>query len=112
MTTTEKRTLAAWMHELAQGDPKPLDGNTPRRHGLVVIPESPGRLIEIDEETYWWFLEVLPPHYFDGNRFCFAEGFTPFHFFFRRGTRYFVRLLTWEETHAFCLLAQVPPPGR
>jgi hypothetical protein len=112
MTTTDTTTLTQVMQELTRPEARPLDENTPRRHGLVLIPETPGPVIEIDEETYWHYLEILPPYYFDGNRFCFAEGIVPFHLFFKRGKRYFVRLLTWEETCRLCQLADVPSPGR
>lgn len=112
MTTMTNQTLAQFIREVMQPNPEPLDEDGPRHHGLVPIPESAGRVVEIDEETYWWFLEVLPPYYMEGNRFCFAEGFVPFHFFFMRGERYFVRLLTWDETRTFCRLADVPLPGR
>ena len=62
----------------------------------------PGRINEITEETYWYFLEVLPPRIFNGNEFCFAEGDEPLRLFWHCRGRYFCRQLTWEETYRVC----------
>ena len=64
-----------------------------------------GPIAEVDEETFWHFLEVLPPKWIDGDAFCFAEGMEPFRLFWQDGTHYFCRQLTWDETHRFCDLA-------
>jgi len=40
-------------------------------------------LSEIDEEAYFWFLEVLPPRIMTGSFFCFAEGMEPFRLFWK-----------------------------
>jgi hypothetical protein len=36
--------------------------------------ESASGPVEIDEKTYWYFLETLPPRFMRENYFCFAEG--------------------------------------
>jgi hypothetical protein len=57
---------------------------------------------EINEETYWYFLEVLPPKWFNGNLFAFAEGQEPIRLHWRNRKRYFCRQLTQEQTDRFC----------
>jgi|GEM_PF-785060 len=69
---------------------------------------SPGRTEEVSKKVYWYFLEVLTPKYMDGFNFCFAEGMEPLRLFWDRGDRYFCRQLTWDETEAFCRLANMP----
>lgn len=68
----------------------------------------PGRINEIGEGTYWYFLEVLPPKLFNGNQFCFAEGDEPLRLFWRQHGRYFCRQLTREETENVCDLSGLP----
>ena len=68
----------------------------------------PGRINEITEVTYWYFLEVLPPRIFNGNEFCFAEGEEPLRLFWHCRGRYFCRQLTWEETHRICDASGLP----
>jgi hypothetical protein len=67
-----------------------------------------GRIAEVDEETYWHFLEVLPPRYVDERFFCFAEGMEPLRLFWREGRRYFTRQLNWQQTYRLCDLAEIP----
>ena len=75
---------------------------------LIQRISVPGRINEITEETYWYFLEVLPPRLFNGNRFCFAEGDEPLRLFWSRTGRYFCRQLTREETHRVCDASGLP----
>ena len=72
----------------------------------------PGRITEVTEEDWYYWLEVLPPHYLNGSHFCFAEGAEEFRFFWRdKATeRYLTRQLTWEETVLFCRLARINIP--
>jgi hypothetical protein len=69
-----------------------------------------GRVCEIDEETYDWFLECLPPKWM-GSGFAFAEGAEPLKLFWKQKGRFFVRQLTWDETRTFCRLAKIPIPS-
>lgn len=69
-----------------------------------------GRIAEIDEETFLYFLEVLPPKHQRGGLFAFAEGAEALQLFWRNGDRYFCRQLTWEETQEYCRLARIPLP--
>jgi hypothetical protein len=68
----------------------------------------PGRIAEVSEETYWHFLEVLPPRFIQGRYFCFAEGLEPLRLFWQASDRYFTRQLTWQETKVFCRAARIP----
>lgn len=70
----------------------------------------PAKIAAIDEETYWYFLEVLPPKYQRGSLFAFAEGAEPLRLFWQRGEDYFCRQLTWDETKEFCRLACISLP--
>jgi hypothetical protein len=54
-----------------------------------------GRIAEISEEVWFYFLEVLPPKLIYDNWFCFAEGHEPLKLFWRRLDRFYVRQLTW-----------------
>ncbi len=107
MMTSAIQTLTEYLQDLTKGEPatRPAPGETWKRtmRRIAVFGET----AEVDEQTYWHFLEVLPPQWMDGDTFtfCFAEGMEPLRLFWRRGERYFCRRLTWEETHAFCDLA-------
>ncbi|RUL84589.1 hypothetical protein [Tautonia sociabilis] len=72
---------------------------------LRLINAEPGQIIAVDEETYWEFLEVLPPRWQAGGQFCFAEGSEAFIYFWRTGEEHFARRLTDEETDTVCRLA-------
>lgn len=69
-----------------------------------------GRVAQVSEEQYSYWLEVLPPRWMQGSHFCFAEGAEALTLFWRDGNRYFGRQLTWAETVAFCRLARIPLP--
>ena len=69
-----------------------------------------GLIHEVDEETYNWFLECLPPKWQSGGCYTFAEGAEPLKLFWRRDGRFFVRPLTDQETNEFCRLARIPVP--
>jgi Protein of unknown function (DUF1419) len=71
-----------------------------------------GRIVEIAEDEFGYWLEVLPPHWMRCSQFCFAEGAEAFRFFWRdrHAKRYLCRQLTWEETIQFCELAGLPIP--
>lgn len=77
---------------------------------LIQRISVPGQIAAIDEETFTYFLEVLPPKYQCGGLFAFAEGQEPLRLFWRRAQQHFVRQLTWEETATFCRLACIPLP--
>ena len=66
-----------------------------------------GQVCEIDEKTYWYYLELLPPRWIDGNWFAFGEGAGRFRLFWQVKDTYFARELTDEETRTFCELGHV-----
>ena len=71
----------------------------------------PGRISEVTEEQYDYWLEVLPPKYMSGSLFGFAEGAEALRLCWQdRDGRYWMRQLTDEETVMFCRLALIPVP--
>ena len=65
----------------------------------------------IEEATYRYFLEVLPPHYQADGVFAFAEGREPLRVFIYSYGCYYARQLTWQETEEFCAAAHIPLPS-
>lgn len=78
---------------------------------LIDRISAPAKMSDIDEETYWYFLEVLPPKFVNGSVFAFAEGAEPLQLFWRRGDQHFCRQLSWDETKQFCTLAHIDLPS-
>jgi hypothetical protein len=76
---------------------------------LIARISAPGRAAEVTEETYGYFLDVLPPRWL-GEGFMFAEGAEALRYFWKANGRYYCRQLTWDETGAFCAVAGVPVP--
>jgi hypothetical protein len=70
----------------------------------------PGTVAQVDEETYFYFLEVLPPKLQRWSLFAFAEGAEPLRLFWAKDEGFFCRQLTWDETQTFCRLARIPLP--
>ena len=68
----------------------------------------PGRIAEITEETWFYFLEVLPPKLHFGNAYAFAEGVEPLRIFWRRNGKHYGRQLTQGETDRVCELTGLP----
>ena len=66
------------------------------------------RIAQITEETWYWFLEVLPPKLHGGSWFAFAEGQEPLKIFCRQRGQHFCRQLTWEETWRVCEASGLP----
>ncbi len=64
-----------------------------------------GKIAQIDEKTFWYFLELLPPRWIDGDWFAFGVGSGPFRLFWQVKDTYFVRELTDAETRTFCELS-------
>jgi hypothetical protein len=73
---------------------------------------QPGRLTQIDEETYRHHLEVLPPQYQGSDFFAAFDPYvpSPLRLFFRGPVQCFCRQLTEEETRAFCEAAGIGLP--
>lgn len=72
---------------------------------------KPGTVAEVDEATYFYYLEALPPQFMSGGAFGFAEGAEPYLLFWCLAARYFVRQLTWDETVLLARSLRIPTPG-
>jgi len=92
-------TLWAFIETLVTSDPVPVTDDPPWF--------EPGQVCQIDEKTYWHFLELLPPRWMDGNWFAFGEGSGQFRLFWQTQDGYFARELTDGETQTFCELSGV-----
>ncbi len=102
-------TLAEFLTQLRTGDPVPM---APWEGSEELIPRvaqaEPGSILAIDEETFFYYLEVLPPRFQRGGEFCFAEGSGSFLYFWKSSKDvYYARPLSDEETDTFCRLAKV-----
>ncbi len=102
-------TLAAFIAALRAAAivPRPPDEDWGE---MIRRTRDPGRVCEIDEETYDWFLECLPPKYQNGGLFAFAEGAEAIRLFWQIRDTFFCRQLTWDETKEFCRLARISLP--
>jgi hypothetical protein len=102
-------TLPDFLTQLKLGEPVPM---APWEGSEELIPRvaqaGPGSLLAIDEETFFHYLELLPPRFQRRGEFCFAEGSGPFLYFWKssKGVHY-ARPLSDEETDTFCRLAKV-----
>ena len=102
--TTVRSTLAALRTSPVL--PRPPDESWA---GMIERISTPGHAAEIDEETYDYFLDVLPPRWM-GEGFMFAEGAEALRYFWRAGGTFFCRQTTWDETVAFCRAAGIRTP--
>ncbi len=107
MTETKSHSLHRYTSDLTHGDAVPIPEAGETWRAMLRRLSVPQRIAEVTEETYWHYLEVLPPQWMEGNTFCFAEGTEPFRLFWQAGNRHFCRRLTWNETHRFCDLAGI-----
>ena len=103
------RSLAEFVAFLRQAEivPRP-DGE--EWSAMIARISVAGTIAAIDEETFFYFLEVLPPKFQHGSLFAFAEGAESLRVFWRKGDTHFCRALTWDETQEFCRLAHIPVP--
>ena len=103
------RSLAEFVAFLRQAEVVPRPEGEEWK-AMIHRISTPALIALIDEETYWYFLEVLPPKFQRGNLFAFAEGAESLRVFWRKSDDYFCRPLTWDETQEFCRLARIPNP--
>jgi hypothetical protein len=75
---------------------------------MIARTTVPGRVAEVDRETYDYFLEVLPPRWMGKGGFAFGEGSDPLRLFWADGGRCYCRQLNDEESALFCKLAGIP----
>ena len=102
-------TLSEFVAQMHQAEivPRPDDEDWP---ALITRIGIPGQIAAIDEEAFWYFLEVLPPKYQRGSFFAFAEGAEALRIFWQKADAYFCRQLTDDETAEFCRLARISRP--
>ena len=65
---------------------------------MIARISQPDRVVEVTEETYYYFLEVLPPRFMEHFVFGFAEGDEVLKIFWEKGSKFYCRTLT-EEQH-------------
>ena len=58
--------------------------------------------VEIKEQTYYEYLDLLPPRYMDGNMFAYGEGFGAFSIFWSQAGKFYVHHLSLADTEVFC----------
>ena len=102
MSDTTRSESRRFIASLMAGEVTPL----PDRE--IAWPENiqrlhvEGRIVEVEEVTYDYFLDVLPPRFMWGNLFAFCEGYDRFLLFWQMNGRYFARQLSEQETETFC----------
>ena len=101
VTSSGKSSLWTFLRGLVDVEPHVLTDDDPPWH-------EPGKLYEVDEETYWNFLELLPPRWIHDDWFAFGEGTGPFRIYVKLHDAYCVRELTDDETRTFCELSGTP----
>ena len=106
-TMSSHESFSGFLSKLMSGDTTELPNGELSHAERIKAMSHEGRIVAIDEETWWWFLEVLPPRWMNGNAFAFAEGYDCFRLFWQRGGNFFVRQLSEAETAQFCQLSGV-----
>lgn len=99
------KTLPQFIAELTTGPVTPIPEGEDW-NGLIERISTEGVIQEVPEETFDYFLDVLPPKYMGRDGFAFAEGAEPFRFFWQRSGKSFCRRLSWHETKEFCRIAR------
>ena len=103
------QTLAEYLAQLKVGDivPRPADEDSEALIARIAHAE-PGQIYVVDEETYFYYLEVLPPRFMSGGLFGFAEGSGTLLLFWRPSQDvYHARPLDDAETDTFYRLAKI-----
>ena len=77
---------------------------------MIERTSGPSKNAMIDEETYLYFLEVLPPKFMQKGLFAFAEGAEELRLFWRSGGEFFCRQLSWDESKTFSRVAHLAFP--
>lgn len=104
--------LLAMIHWLKSLAPAPRPRGTEPWSALITRIRQPGLVHDIDERTYQYFLEILPPLWVGIGGFAFAEGDEPARLFWSEEQSFRVRQLTAAEHATFCGLAGLPPRSR
>ena len=99
-------SIGAFIRYLKTGDPSPLP-NREVWSDMIRLTTAPGALCEVTEDTYDYFLDVLPPRWMGREGFAFGEGMDYVRLFWKSAEKYFSRQLTQEENATFCRLAGI-----
>jgi hypothetical protein len=86
-------------------EPKPEGEAWPEMIARISVT---GRIAQISDGVWEYFLDVLPPRLMGRNYFCFAEGQEPLRIFWRQRGACFVRQLTRAESNRVCDLSGLP----
>jgi len=101
-------TLTAFIARLKSDRPAPRPTGAEKWEALVARISRPGEVQEVDDRTFDYFLEVLPPRWMGGGSFAFGEGADVLRLFWNdRNDRFYCRQLTWEEHVHFVRLAGI-----
>src|SRR4051812_397918 len=104
-TTT---ALAAFIRELKSRSPSQRPKGAEKWETLIQRISRPTEVHEIDQQTFDYFLEVLPPRWMGNGGFAFGEGADLLRFFWNvTNGRFYCRQLTWEEHLKFVRLAGI-----
>src|SRR5262245_50823823 len=75
---------------------------------MIARTTTPGRVCEVDRDTYDYFLDVLPPRWMGKGGFAFGEGADPLRVFWTACGKCYCRQLDDGESALFCELADIP----
>lgn len=96
-------SLSSLMRELKSADATTALPDHESWEAMIARIKTPQAIHQISEETYWYFLEVLPPKWMDRQHYAFAEGEEPLQLFWEsKRDEFRTRLLSWGQTHRFC----------
>lgn len=99
-------TLPRLMREIQGGDwvLRPHDETEDQERERI---KQPGSVHQITEQTYFYFLELMPSRWMVQSYFAFGEGHNPLRIFWRRGDQHYCRQLNDEQTVRFRALTGV-----
>ena len=101
------RSFSEMMNQLTSGEPVQLPAGGLTQTELFKLMAEDHVIVPVDEETWWYFLEVLPPRWMSESAFAFAEGYDCFRLFWQQSGQHFARQLTEQQTARFCQLCGV-----
>jgi hypothetical protein len=104
--STTQHNFRSFLSELMSGEPI-QSHQSALSHDEFDTCMQEGRIIPISEETWWEYLELLPPRWMNAYAFVFAEGGNAFRLYWKQGSQHFVRQLSEDETDLFCNLSGV-----
>ncbi len=91
--SANQRAMGHLIRRPTNGKPVPIPTTGATGPEMLGRVGADGRIAEVDHDTYWHFMEVLPPRWIDRDAFCYAEGLEPFWLFWKRQRRHYCRRL-------------------